>query len=55
MQDRDFPPKEARRFDNYLVAVLDVKAKNDAMYNFVFKDGTTSQVKTDREHEEVRL
>ena len=55
MQDRDFPPKESRRFDNYLVAVLDVKKKDEPMYNFVFRDGTTSQVKTDQEHEEVRL
>ena len=28
-QDNDFPPKESRRFDNYLVAVLDVKEKDD--------------------------
>jgi hypothetical protein len=55
VQDRDFPPKEARRYDNYLIAVLDVKAKNGIMYNFVFKDGATSQVKISQEQEEVRL
>ena len=53
VQDREFPPKQLRNYNNYLTAVLD--AKNIWMYNFKFKDGATSQITTDREHEEVRL
>jgi hypothetical protein len=53
VQDREFPPKHLRNYNNYLTAVLD--GKTDCMYNFKFKDGATSQITTDREHEEVRL
>ncbi len=49
VQDVDFPPAQARRFENYLVTLLDVKAKDQQMFNFVFKDGANSQITTDRE------
>ncbi len=55
VQDIEFPPKEARKYTNYLVAVIDRKDKSCHEYNFVMKDGTKSQIISAAEMEEVRL
>lgn len=36
-QEIEFPPKELRSFDNYLVAIFE--ANKFVRYNFKFKDG----------------
>ncbi len=53
VQDIEFPPKETRKYSNYLVAVLETK--NDEEYNFIMKDGKRSEIKPSGKLEEVRL
>ena len=43
IQDREFPPKDKRSFDNYLTEIFDNEGFE---FNFGFSNGDVSQIKT---------